>query len=270
MVTSDTTSKTPGPPAGSSGSGTSSDRGGKRTTLDDAELQRFAALAADWWNPKGKFRPLHQIGPVRLEFVRDRLKEHFKLDGRGIKPLAGLRVLDIGCGGGLISEPLARMGAKVTGIEPKVANIKAALAHAEPQGLDIDYRAATVEDLVAAGETFDAVVCLEVVEHVPDVGAFLKSCAAAVKPDGVMVLSTINRTLKSFALAIVGAEYVLRWLPVGTHQWDRFITPEELERHVAAAGLRMGPAKGMVYNPLRDSWFLSSDIDVNYLAAAVR
>jgi 2-polyprenyl-6-hydroxyphenyl methylase/3-demethylubiquinone-9 3-methyltransferase len=240
------------------------------STLDDAELQRFAALAADWWNPKGKFRPLHQIGPVRLEFVRDRLKEHFNIDGTSIKPLAGLRVLDIGCGGGLISEPLARMGAKVTGIEPKEANLKAAIMHAEPQGLDIDYRAATVEDLVAAGETFDAVVCLEVVEHVPDVGAFLGSCAAAVKPDGIMVLSTINRTLKSFALAIVGAEYVLRWLPVGTHQWDRFITPAELERYVAAAGLRLGPAKGMVYNPLQDSWSLAADTDVNYLAAATR
>ena len=270
MVTSDTTSKKPGFDAVSSGSGTGSSNGGTRPTLDEAELKRFAALAADWWDPKGKFRPLHQIGPVRLEFVRDRLKEHFKLDGRGIKPLAGLSVLDIGCGGGLISEPLARMGAKVTGIEPKEANIKAAIAHAEPQGLDIDYRAATIEDLVAAGEKFDAVVCLEVVEHVPDVAAFLKSCAAAVKPDGVIVLSTINRTLKSFALAIVGAEYVLRWLPVGTHQWDRFITPAELERHVAAAGMRMGQAKGMVYNPLRDSWSLSSDIDVNYLAAVVR
>lgn len=270
MVTNDKSSTAPGTGVGSSGSGTGPARGGTRPTLDDAELQRFAALAADWWNPKGKFRPLHQIGPVRLEFVRDRLKEHFKLEGRGIKPLAGLRVLDIGCGGGLISEPLARMGAKVTGIEPKEANIKAAIAHAEPQGLDIDYRAATVEDLVAAGETFDAVVCLEVVEHVPDVGAFLKSCAAAVKPDGIMVLSTINRTLKSFALAIVGAEYVLRWLPVGTHQWDRFITPAELEGHVAAAGLRMGPARGMVYNPLRDDWSLAADTDVNYLAAATR
>lgn len=261
MNTGGTTSTNPGSGAAS---------GGKRPTLDDAELARFAALAADWWDPKGKFRPLHQIGPVRLEFVRDRLKEHFKLDGGGMKPLSGLRVLDIGCGGGLISEPLARMGAKVTGIEPKEANIKAAIAHAEPQGLGIDYRVATVEDLVAAGETFDAVVCLEVVEHVPDVAAFLTSCAAVVAPGGIMVLSTINRTLKSFALAIVGAEYVLRWLPVGTHQWDRFITPAELARHVAAAGMRLGPAKGMIYNPLRDSWSLSSDTDVNYLAATAR
>jgi 2-polyprenyl-6-hydroxyphenyl methylase/3-demethylubiquinone-9 3-methyltransferase len=244
--------------------------GGRTPTIDEAELQRFAALAAEWWDPKGKFRPLHQIGPVRLEFVRDRLVEHFKLDGRGLKPLSGLSVLDIGCGGGLISEPLARMGAAVTGIEPKEANIKAAIAHAAPQGLAIDYRVATVEELEAAGQTFDAVVCLEVVEHVPDVGAFLKSCAKLVKPDGIMVLSTINRTLKSFALAIVGAEYVLRWLPVGTHQWDRFITPEELARHLEAAGLHMGRARGMVYNPFADRWSLSSDTDVNYLASASR
>ena len=241
-----------------------------RPTLDDAELARFAALAEQWWDPKGKFRPLHQIGPVRLQFVRDRVVEHFHLDPRGLKPLAGLRILDIGCGGGLISEPLARMGAKVTGIEPKEANIRAAITHAEPQGLGIDYRVATVEELAAAGETFDAVVCLEVVEHVPDVAAFIKSCAAVVRPDGAMVLSTINRTLKSFALAIVGAEYVLRWLPVGTHQWERFVTPAELERHVQAAGMKIGRTEGMVYNPLSDRWSLSRDTDVNYLAAAAR
>lgn len=239
-------------------------------TLDQAELQKFAALSAEWWDPKGKFRPLHQIGPVRLQFVRDRLAEHFGLDTRGLKPLAGLRVLDIGCGGGLISEPLARMGAKVTGIEPKEANLRAAILHAEPQGLEIDYRAATVEDLVAAGDTFDAVVCLEVVEHVPDVAAFVGSCAALVRPGGMLVLSTINRTLKSFALAIVGAEYILRWLPVGTHQWDRFITPAELTGHVVAAGLAMGRVEGMIYNPLTDKWSRSGDTDVNYLAAAIR
>jgi 2-polyprenyl-6-hydroxyphenyl methylase/3-demethylubiquinone-9 3-methyltransferase len=239
-------------------------------TLDDAELARFAALAAEWWDPKGKFRPLHQIGPVRIGFIRDRLVEHFGLEARSLKPLAGLRLLDIGCGGGLVSEPLARLGARVTGIEPKEANIRAAMAHAEPQGLGIDYRVATVEDLAAAGEAFDAVVCLEVVEHVPDVRAFVGTCAALVRPGGVMVLSTINRTLKSFALAIVGAEYVLRWLPVGTHQWSRFVTPEELRGHVEAAGMTMGRIEGMVYNPLTDRWSLAGDTDVNYLAAARR
>ena len=242
--------------------------GAGRPTVDDAELAKFAALAAEWWDPKGKFRPLHQIGPVRLSFIRDRMVEHFALDGRSLKPLTGLRVLDIGCGGGLIAEPLARLGARVTGIEPADANIRAAITHAEPQGLAIDYRAVTAEELVAARETFDAVVCLEVVEHVPDVGAFVKSCAALVRPGGLMVLSTINRTLKSFALAIVGAEYVLRWLPVGTHQWDRFVTPDELKRHLAGAGMAMGRTEGMVYNPLADRWSLSGDTDVNYLAAA--
>lgn len=238
--------------------------------VDPAELARFAALSAEWWDPKGKFRPLHQIGPVRLAFIRDRIARHFDREHGGLKPLVGLRILDIGCGGGLISEPLARMGGKVTGIEPKEANIKAAIAHTTPQGLDIDYRAATVEQLAAAGETFDAVVCLEVVEHVPDVGAFIKSCASLVAPGGIIVLSTINRTLKSFALAIVGAEYVLRWLPVGTHQWDRFITPAELQDHLATAGMTMGRAEGMVYNPLSDLWSLAADTGVNYLAAAAR
>lgn len=240
------------------------------SNLDDTELDRFAALAAEWWDPKGKFRPLHQIGPVRLGFARDRMVEHFGLQAGGMKPLLGLSVLDIGCGGGLISEPLARLGARVTGIEPKEANIRAAMAHAAPQGLGIDYRVATVEDLAAAGETFDCVVCLEVVEHVPDVAAFLVTCAALVRPGGLMILSTLNRTLKSFALAIVGAEYVLRWLPVGTHQWSRFITPEELRGHVERAGLAMGRVEGMVYSPLADRWSLAADTDVNYLAAAAK
>ena len=239
-------------------------------TLDQQEVARFAAIASEWWDTNGKFRPLHQIGPVRLGFIRARLDAHFALPSRGLKPFAGLRLLDIGCGGGLIAEPLARLGARVTGIEPAEANIRAARTHAAPQGLDIDYRVARAEDLAAAGETFDGVMCLEVVEHVPDVGAFLMTCAGLVRPGGIMVLSTLNRTLKSFALAIVGAEYVLRWLPVGTHQWDRFVTPTELDRHLAAAGLRMGRPEGMVYNPLSDRWSLASDTDVNYLVAATR
>lgn len=257
-------------PASAKPSASSGDASKAATTLDEAELQRFAALASEWWDPKGKFRPLHQIGPVRLSFIRQRLIDHFGLDARGLSPLSGISVLDIGCGGGLISEPLARMGAKVTGIEPKEANIRAAIAHAEPQGLAIAYRVATVEELVAEGALFDSVVCLEVVEHVPDVAAFLRTCAALVRPGGVMVLSTLNRTLKSFALAIVGAEYILRWLPVGTHQWDRFITPDELKGHIEAAGLAPGRFEGMVYNPLTDRWSLAADKDVNYLAAASR
>ncbi len=235
--------------------------------LDPAEVERFRRMASEWWDAKGKFRPLHQLGPARLTFVRDELVRHFGLTAGGMRPLAGLTILDVGCGGGLVSEPLTRMGARVTGIDPGRENVEAARAHAGPQGLEIDYRVTTVEDLAAAGVTFDAVVCLEVVEHVPDVGAFLKTCASLVRPGGAMIVSTINRNLKSYALAIVGAEYVLGWLPRGTHQWERFVTPEELARYVANAGMCAPRFSGLVYNPLRDAWDLSADTDVNYLAA---
>lgn len=238
-----------------------------KPNIDDTEVARFRAIAAEWWDPNGKFRPLHQIGPVRLEFIRDELLRHFALKP-GLKSLTGLRLLDIGCGGGLISEPLTRLGGSVTGIDPGAENVAIARAHAEPQGLAIDYRAVTAEDLVAAGEQFDAVICLEVVEHVPDVGAFLKTCAALVRPGGLMVLSTINRTLKSYALAIVAAEYVLGWLPRGTHQWDRFVTPDELARFLTQAGLSPPRFSGMAYTPLRDAWTLTPDTNVNYLASA--
>ena len=239
-------------------------------TLDDAEVKRFAALAAEWWDPNGKFRPLHKLGPARLAFVRQEIVRHFPQATGGLRPFAGLTVLDIGCGGGLVSEPVARLGASVTGIDPAAENIEAARRHADGQGLTIDYRSALVEDLVAEGRTFDCVLCLEVVEHVPDVAAFIATCAKLVRPGGLMVLSTINRTLKSYALAIVGAEYILRWLPVGTHQWDRFVTPDELTRHAEAAGLATSAREGLVYNPLTDAWSLSQDLDVNYMASASR
>jgi 2-polyprenyl-6-hydroxyphenyl methylase / 3-demethylubiquinone-9 3-methyltransferase len=234
-------------------------------TLDPAEVERFRRMADEWWDAKGKFRPLHKLGPARLTFIRDEIVRHFGKESGGLKPLAGLRVLDIGCGGGLVSEPVARMGAKVTGLDPGEENILAARAHSEPQGLDIDYRVGLVEDLAAAGETFDAVLCLEVVEHVPDVGAFVKTCASLVRPGGVMILSTINRNIKSYALAIVAAEYILGWLPRGTHQWERFVTPDELTRFVMDAGLARPRFSGMSFDPLRDVWSLSSDTDVNYL-----
>ena len=237
-------------------------------TLDEAEVDRFRRIAAEWWDPTGKFRPLHQIGPARLTFIRDEAVRHFQRPGGGLKPLAGLEVLDIGCGGGLIAEPLTRLGAKVTGIDPGKENVAVARAHAEAQGLAIDYRAATVEEVAAEGRTFDMVVCLEVVEHVPDVGRFLAGCASRVLPGGLLVLSTINRTLKSYALAIVAAEYVLGWLPRGTHQWDRFVTPDELSGHLTAAGLGPAGFMGCVYDPLRDAWSLNPDTGVNYLAAA--
>ncbi len=237
-------------------------------TLDPAEVERFTRMAAEWWDPKGKFRPLHQIGEPRLSFVRQSAVRQFNRDPKTLKPLIGLTALDIGCGGGLVSEPLCRMGATVKGIDPSERNIAIAKAHAEPQGLAIDYRARRIEDLVAAGETFDIVVCLEVVEHVPDVSAFVAQCVKAVKPGGLAVFSTINRTMKAWALAIVGAEYVLRWLPRGTHQWERFVTPDELQRYSQDAGLRDVAFSGMGYDPLRDVWSLTQDTSVNYLASA--
>ncbi len=237
-------------------------------TLDEKEVARFAAIAAEWWDPNGKFRPLHKLGPARLGFVRSRLLAHFARDGSTRRPLEGLRILDIGCGGGLVCEPIARLGATMTGIDPAPQNIAAARTHADGQRLAIDYRATTVEALVAEGAQFDAVLCLEVVEHVPDPAAFLALCARLVRPGGLMVASTINRTMKAWLLAIVGAEYVLRWLPAGTHQWERFVTPDEMARHFTAAGLGAMHAEGVVYAPLADHWSLSTDTDVNYMVSA--
>jgi len=241
-----------------------------RATLDADEVDRFARLASEWWDTRGKFRALHRIGPARLTFLRDEMLRHFARAPSGMRPLEGLGILDVGCGGGLISEPLARLGARVTGVDPAVENIEAARRHAAGAGLDIDYRAGRVEELAAEGREFDAVVCLEVVEHVPDPAAFLATCATLVRPGGLMLLSTLNRTLKAYLLAIIGGEYVLRWLPVGTHQWDRFVTPEELARHLRAAGLAAPAVKGLVYNPLSDVWSVGGDTDVNYLASAAK
>lgn len=242
--------------------------------LDPAEVERFSRLASQWWDPHGQFRPLHKIGPPRIQFVRDEMCRQLRRDqgpaACGMKPLAGLTLLDIGCGGGLVCEPMARMGAAVTGVDPAVANIAAARTHAEGQGLTIDYRAIEAQHLVAEQRTFDAVLCLEVVEHVPDPAAFLQTCAALVRPGGVLIVSTLNRTLKSYALAIIGAEYVLRWLPIGTHRWDRFVMPSELAAYVTGAGLRVWETRGVVFNPLRDTWSLSADTDVNYMMSAAK
>jgi 2-polyprenyl-6-hydroxyphenyl methylase / 3-demethylubiquinone-9 3-methyltransferase len=239
-------------------------------TLDPGEVDRFGRLASEWWDPTAKFRTLHQIGPARLGYIRDELVRHFQRPATSMKPLAGLTLLDIGCGGGLICEPLARLGGQVTGFDPANENIEAARRHAAGQGLTIDYQCGTVEELQERGRTFDAVTCLEVVEHVPDVGAFLKACAALVRPGGLLLLSTINRTMEAYLLAIVGAEYVLRWLPVGTHQWDRFVTPDELSAHLSSAGLGQFACAGLVYNPLADTWSIGGDIDVNYMARAAK
>ena len=249
---------------------TATSENSRSQTLDPAEVERFGRIASEWWDPKGKFAPLHRLGPARMAFLRDRLAAHFGRALPAMKPLAGLRVLDIGCGGGLVSEPLARLGANVTGIDPAADNIEAARTHAASQGLAIDYRAVTAETLRDEGATFDAVLCLEVVEHVPDPAAFMGLVAGLVRPGGLLLASTINRTAKAYLLAIVGAEYVLRWLPVGTHRWDRFVTPDEMARHMAAAGLQRIQFEGLVYDPLGDRWQLSPDTDVNYFAAAVR
>jgi 2-polyprenyl-6-hydroxyphenyl methylase/3-demethylubiquinone-9 3-methyltransferase len=239
-------------------------------TLDPREVDQFARLAAEWWDENGKFRPLHKIGPARLGYLRAELVRHFKRDPNSLRPFDGLTILDIGCGGGLISEPLAKLGATVTGIDPGVENVEAARRHAAETGVSIIYRATRIEDLVAEQAQFDAVLCLEVVEHVPDVAAFVAETAKLVRPGGLMLLSTLDRTLKSYALAIIGAEYILRWLPVGTHQWERFVTPEELAGFCTRAGLARPSFEGLVYSPLGDVWSLSTDTDVNYFASAAK
>jgi 2-polyprenyl-6-hydroxyphenyl methylase/3-demethylubiquinone-9 3-methyltransferase len=238
------------------------------TSVDDAEVERFSRHAAVWWDPRGPMAALHKFNPVRLAYIRDQATTRFRGDPKKLDCLKGLRILDIGCGGGILAEPLARLGADVVGADPSDGNIAAAKAHAAATGVTVDYRCTTAEALSAAGERFDAVLAMEVVEHVADVGLFVETCAAMVKPGGLMFAATINRTLKSFALAIVGAEYVLRWLPRGTHQWDKFVTPNELEIALEQNGLRVTAEKGVIYNLLADRWQLSSDLDVNYMVVA--
>jgi 2-polyprenyl-6-hydroxyphenyl methylase/3-demethylubiquinone-9 3-methyltransferase len=241
-----------------------------QNTLDREEVDRFTKLAGEWWDAQGPFRQLHRINPVRLAYIRDQLCRRSGRDPKAAAGLAGLSVLDIGCGGGLVCEPLARLGAAVTGIDPAPESIEAAKAHAEGSRLTIDYRATTAEALAESGAAFDAVLLLEVVEHVPDVPAFLKGVAPLVKPGGIVVLSTLNRTFKSYALAIIGAELILRWLPVGTHQWERFVAPAELRSALRGAGLALTDTTGLVYHPLADEWRLGRDTDVNYFATALR
>jgi 2-polyprenyl-6-hydroxyphenyl methylase/3-demethylubiquinone-9 3-methyltransferase len=239
-----------------------------RTSVDRGEVARFAALADEWWNPRGKMAPLHKFNPVRLGFIRDQACAQFERDAKALDCLAGLTFLDVGCGGGIVSEPLARLGGKITGIDPAEENIEAAKLHAEKSGLSIDYRATTVEAVAETDAAFDVVIASEVVEHVADLDFFAGRCAALVKPGGLMIVTTINRTLKSFALAIVGAEYVLRWLPVGTHSWEKLVTPGELETALKAGGLAVVEESGIMYDLFRDEWRRSDDMDVNYMFAA--
>ena len=241
-----------------------------RTTVDPQQVEWFSKMAAEWWDPTGKFMPLHKFNPVRLAYIRDRISENFGRDPKGHLPLAGLRVLDIGCGGGLLSEPIARMGATVIGADPSEKNIGIASTHAAETGTAVDYRAVTAEQLAEAGETFDVVLNMEVVEHVADVNFFMSTCASMVRPGGLMFVATINRTFKAGALAIFAAENILRWLPRGTHQYEKLVRPEELERPLAASGMDIIHRTGVFFNPLQDRWNLSSDMDVNYMLLAKR
>lgn len=241
-----------------------------RTTVDDAEIAHFSAMAEEWWDAKGKFRPLHQMNPVRLQFIRDHAAAHF---GRNTmqQPLSGLALLDIGCGGGLLCEPLARMGANVTGVDAAEKNISTASLHAEQMGLTIDYRHATAETLAVSGAQYDIVTALEIVEHVADVDIFLQAATALVKPGGMLFMSTLNRTAKSYATAIIGAEYLLRWLPRGTHHWRKFLKPSELILPLEQLGIRTLDLQGVAYDPFNASWSLNPKVlDINYIFACAK
>lgn len=239
------------------------------TTIDPEETAKFERIAAEWWDPLGKFKPLHKFNPVRLGLIRDQLCDHFGRDRFANKPLEGLRILDVGCGGGLVSEPMARLGATVTGIDAAEGNVKTAKVHAEQSKLTIDYRATSAEDLLASGiEPFDAVLNLEVVEHVADVGLFLQTSADLVRPGGMMALATLNRTLKAAATAVFAAEYILRWLPRGTHDPRKFLKPSEVKQHLVKAGLTITEEKGLTYLPLLDGWRINQDMSVNYMIFA--
>jgi len=240
-------------------------------SIDPDEVAKFSAIAAEWWDPKGKFRPLHRFNPVRLRFIRETAERHFGIEPGRLRPLEGLRLLDIGCGGGLVCEPMARLGAVVTGVDASEANIKTALTHAGEQDLAIDYRAGTAEGLIEAGEPpFDIVLNLEVVEHVADPGRFLKDTARLVKPGGLMIVATLNKTARALATAVVGAEYILGWLPRGTHDWSKFLPPEAVRTALHEAGLEPEPPVGVTYYPLSGAWRLSDDTSVNYMVVATR
>jgi len=239
-------------------------------SIDPAEVAKFSAIAAEWWDPTGKFAPLHKFNPVRLSFLKGEMAAHFGRDARSLRPFEGLTLLDIGCGGGLLSEPMARLGFAITGADASERNIGTAKAHAAQTGLAIDYRAVTAEELLAEGRSYDVVLNMEVVEHVADAPGYLSACAGLVRPGGITAVATMNKTLKSFALAKVGAEYVLGWLPRGTHDWNRFIPPSELRSMLQEAGLTICKTQGVSFNPLAWDWLLSSDVDVNYMITARR
>lgn len=239
-------------------------------TVDQDEVAQFSAMADAWWDQNGPFRPLHKFNPVRLRFIRDRICAHFDRNPTAAQPLEGLALLDIGCGGGLLSEPVCRLGARVTGADASAQNIGCAKTHAARQKLDIDYRNTTTELLITEQARFDVILNMEVIEHVANADAFIAQCATLLAPGGLMILATLNRTAKAYALAVFGAEYVLRWLPKGTHDWNKFLSPQELTGMLAKAGLTLSGQTGVSYNPLLDRWRLSRDLDVNYMLTATK
>ncbi|MBY6066363.1 bifunctional 2-polyprenyl-6-hydroxyphenol methylase/3-demethylubiquinol 3-O-methyltransferase UbiG [Leisingera aquaemixtae] len=242
-----------------------------QSTVDPAEIAKFEAMAAEWWDPNGKFKPLHMLNPCRLDYITSQIAGEFGRDLRSQRPFEGLRLLDIGCGGGLLSEPMARLGATVIGADAAEGNLPVARIHAEQSGLEIDYRHTTAEALAEAGEQFDVVLNMEVVEHVADPLSYLTATQQLLKPGGLEICSTINRNPKSFAMAIVGAEVIMRWLPRGTHEWSKFITPDELFELLRNAGLKPVDRKGFVFNPITWNWSISErDLSVNYVTASVK
>ena len=241
------------------------------SSIDPADVERFSRIAAEWWDPKGKFAPLHKFNPVRLAFIREQALVRFGRDSQARKPFEGLKLLDIGCGGGLLSEPMTRLGFSVTGVDASERNIGTASAHAAEQKLMIDYRAGTAEGLEAEGAgPFDVILNMEVIEHVADPGEYLRTCSRLLAPGGLMIVATLNRTLKAFALAKVGAEYVLRWLPAGTHDWTKFLKPDELRGFLKDTNLQVQGPFGVAYDPMNGRWCRSSDCDINYMMTVTR
>ncbi len=253
---------------GSRGAGGAKSKLASAASVDAREVSNFEALATEWWDPDGRFRPLHRFNPVRIKFIRDHATAHFGRSATDFSPFDGLKLLDIGTGGGLVAEPMRRLGAEVTGIDPSEKNIAIAQAHVTAMGLDVTYRATTAEHMAAQGARFDIVLALEVVEHVADIAVFLEAAAELVKPGGIFFAATLNRTARAYALAIVGAEYVMGWLPRGTHDWNKFVTPGELTTAVEGRGLRVNTVSGLSYNPLTRAWRLGTDTAVNYIIAA--
>ena len=242
----------------------------KGSSVDPEEIARFEAMSAEWWDASGKFRPLHVFNPARLKLIQNKIRSHFGRETNIDRSLKGIKILDIGCGGGLVAEPLARLGAEVTAIDASAVNIGIAETHARQSGIEIAYRAATAEQLVTEGAVFDVVLTLEVIEHVTSPSAFMQSCGQLVRPGGLLMAATLNRTLKSLALAKIGAEYVLRWLPPGTHDWNKFVTPHDLRRMIEMAELDPEPPVGVSYNPIADRWYPSQDVSVNYMMTATK